>query len=132
MHRPASERKRTPGRAAPTSPTLTAAQIRKLATEAEKEREAHERAEARAAHEKRMKELTTQEGALWQTVYDSLERKTAKSYDMATATLKDLHALAVYQSKEAAFRAKMGDLQILYARRWALIKQWEEAGLLGG
>jgi hypothetical protein len=120
-----------PQTATPASPALSAAQIRKLAAKEEKKREAREQAEARAAHEKRMKELASEENALWESVAFNLERKSAKSYDIATATLKDLQALAVYQSRQAAFREKMEELQSLYARRWALIKQWEEAGLLG-
>ncbi|MCB0597118.1 MAG: hypothetical protein H6557_25265 [Lewinellaceae bacterium] len=121
--------KLSPRQAGPAQPELSPAELRKLSVEKEQERKAREKAEAQASHVKRMKELAGQEADLWKGVVYNIERKTGTSYDLATESLKDLKALAAFQGKEAAFQAKMEELRQQYARRGALIKRWEEAGL---
>lgn len=121
--------KLSPRPAGPALPELSPAELRKLSAEKEQERIAREKAEAQAAHVRRMQTLAGQEADLWKGVIYNIDRKTGKSYDLATESLKDLKALAVFQGNEAAFQAKIEELRQQYARRTGLIKRWEEAGL---
>ncbi|MCO6491941.1 MAG: hypothetical protein J5I98_26225 [Phaeodactylibacter sp.] len=119
----------SPRPAGPARPELSPAELRKRSAEKEQERIAREKAEAEAAHVRKMKELAGQEAVLWKSVIFNAESKTGKSYDLATETLKDLKALAAFQGKEAAFQAKMEELRQQYARRTGLTGRWEKAGL---
>ena len=121
--------KLSPRPAGPAQPELSPAELRKLSAKKEQERIAREKAEAQAAHVRRMQTLAGQEADLWKGVIYNIERKTGKSYGLATESLKDLKALAVFQGKEAAFQAKMEELRQQYARRGALTGRWEQAGL---
>lgn len=121
--------KLSPRPAGPALPELSPAELRKLSAEKEQERIAREKAEAQAAHVRRMQTLAGQEADLWKGVIYNIDRKTGKSYDLATESLKDLKALAVFQGNEATFQAKIEELRQQYARRTGLIKRWEEAGL---
>ncbi|MCB0612707.1 MAG: tetratricopeptide repeat protein [Lewinellaceae bacterium] len=121
--------KLSPKLAGPAQPELSPAELRKLSAEKEQERRAREKAEAQAAHISRMKILAGQEADLWKSVMYNIERKTGKSYGLATESLKDLKALAVFQGKEAAFQAKMEELRQQYARRTGLMDRWKNAGL---
>ena len=109
--------------------TVSPAELRALANQKETERKAREAAAAQAAHIGKMQKLAGQEEIHWKSVAFNLERKTGKSYDLATETLKDLRALAEYQGKTGAFQQKMLELKEKYGRSWALVKRWEAAGL---
>jgi hypothetical protein len=118
-----------PKGAAPKSVQVSGSELKSLTAQKEKERKEREAVEAKAAHVQRMKQLATQEQALWKSVPSNLERQTGKSYDLATETLKDLKDLAEYQGKMEAFKEKILELKKEYARRSAVISRWEKAGL---
>ncbi|MCB0531989.1 MAG: hypothetical protein KDD14_07295 [Saprospiraceae bacterium] len=76
-----------------------------------------------------MKQLAREEAVLWKSVDGNLLKATSTSYDIATATLKDLQDLAEYKGDSQAFTARMKELRERYARSRALIRRFDGAGL---
>lgn len=113
----------------PNQPVLSPTQLRELVVQKEEELAAREKAEARAAHLKRMKALGEREADLWDEVWHNIQRKTGRSYDLATESLTDLRELAEFRGQEKAFEAKMEELREQFSRRPALMRRWERAGL---
>ena len=111
----------------PVQPTTS--ELQSLTAQKRQERKRREAAEARERHVQRMKQVASQEQALWKSVPFNLQRQTGKSYDIATETLKDLRDLAEYQGKLEVFKEKMLELRKEYFRRTAVISRWEKAGL---
>lgn len=120
---------RFPDSAKTDQPALSPSQLHEVILQKEKERKAKEKAEAQAAHLKRMKALAEQEAGLWEGVIFNIERKTGKSYDLATESLEELRELARFQGKEKAFEAKMAELREKFGRRSSLLRRWDRAGL---
>lgn len=67
---------------------------------------------------------------MWDSVFHNISRATGKSYDLATETLIDLKSLAAYQHKEEKFGANMQELYEKYRKRSALVRRWENEGLV--
>jgi len=118
-----------PAPAIPKTKTVSPAELRALGSEKGKERKTRETAEAHAALVQKMQKLASQEKARWSSVPFNIARKTGKSYDLATETLKDLKALAEFQGKADAYRQRLLEMRKEYFRSTALIGRWEKAGL---
>ena len=114
---------------APTAPTITPTQLLKQQKVETESRLKQETKAAKVAHLAKMKKLALQEGSLWKSVTFNIERRTGKSYELATETLKELKELAEHEDNMVIFRRQMTDLKEKYGRSKALIGRWEEAGL---
>ena len=113
---------------ATASPSIS--ELLHLSTLKEKERLQEEARQAVVAHQNKMEKIAREEDAHWKSVYFNLERKTGKSYDLATATLKDLQDLAKFRNQLPAFNDKMRTIRKNYGRSRVLIQRFERNGLL--
>lgn len=113
-----------------SSKTLLPAELQELIKEEEHKRLAKEAAEAQVAYIKKMEKFEKKETAMWDAVYHNISQATGKSYDLATETLIDLKNLAAYQHQEEKFGANMQELYEKYRKRSALIRRWENEGLV--
>jgi|GEM_PF-1577430 len=112
------------------SKALLPAELQELINKEERNRLDKEAVEAEAAYIKKMKTFEKEETAMWDSVFHNISRATGKSYDLATETLIDLKSLADYQHKEEKFGANMQELYEKYRKRNALIRRWENEGLV--
>lgn len=87
-------------------------------------RRKQERETARRKRIQELKVLAPKEDKLWQQVIFLIETKQAKPYDEATALLKDLQDLAVYQKKLPNFIERFNRLQDEYRNRPALMRRF--------
>lgn len=88
-----------------------------------------EKKAAAEAHHQKMLTLAKEEHIHWRTVVYNLDRKTGKSYDIATEVLEDLRYLAVFQDKLEEFKEKMAEVREKYGRSQALLKRFSKAKL---
>lgn len=117
--------------APPPPPTfnVTSAQLIKQSKVEEKNRLEREAEAAKAAHIAKMKKLAAERAIHWKSVTFNLDRKTGKSYDLATEVLKDLKELAIYEDDLPYFQKQIFILKEKYGRSRVLIQRWEKAGL---
>lgn len=109
----------------PITETLSISELLGLSTIKEKERQQEEARRAAEAHRIKMEKVAGEAAALWQSVYENLELKTARSYDLATATLKDLKELAVFQNEPSIFQDKMDKIRQDYGKSGALMQRFD-------
>lgn len=107
------------------TPTLSISELLELSSVKEKERQQEEARRAAEAHRSKMEKIAEEEVTLWQHVYTNLELKTSKSYDLATATLKDLKALAEFRDEHSTFKDKMEQIKQDYGKSRALMRRFE-------
>ncbi len=84
----------------------------------------YEQEERNAARKKRIQELEAlapKEAQTWKRVVELIELKQSKSYDEATALLKDLRDLAEHQGRLPEFSQRLEKLKSDYKTRSALI-----------
>ena len=84
---------------------------------------------AQKEHEKRMQKIAKEEDIHWKSVQYNMDRKTGKSYDLATASLKDLSDMYIFYNKEKAFQLKMSEI-IKRTRSSALLDRFKRIGLI--
>ena len=113
---------------ATASPSIS--ELLQLSTLKEKERLQEEARQAVVAHQNKMEKIAREEDAHWKSVYFNLERRTGKSYDLATATLKNLQDLAKFRNQLSAFNDKMKNIRKNYGGSRVLIQRFERNGLL--
>ena len=118
-----------PAAAVPKAKTVSPSELKARQKVESGLRQKREAKAAKAAHLAKMKKLAAQEGALWKSVTFNISKRTGKSYQLATETLKDLKELAEHQKKTDAFRERLSGLREKYGRSSALMKRWKEAGL---
>lgn len=109
----------------PMTKTLSISELLGLSTIKEKERQQGEARRAAKAHRSKMEKVAKEEIALWQSVYENLELKTGRSYDLATATLKDLKELAVFRNEPSTFKDKMDRIKQDYGKSRALMQRFD-------
>jgi len=88
-----------------------------------------EKAEAKRKHGLKMKDIEASQVNHWRSVFFNLERKAAKSYDLAIITLKELKELAIFKNELAEFNKKMNQIRIDYKRSTSLKRRFDKAGL---
>jgi hypothetical protein len=101
--------------------------MRVAAEKAAREKEARDRAAARA-RARHLDELAGREGALWAKVGDLIATKQPKNYDEALALLIDLRDLAA-RHDDVEFRERVEALRDAHARKPTLIQRLDKAGL---
>jgi hypothetical protein len=99
-------------------------QLEEIAEAIHRKREEKERIEAKKKRIKQLEALATKESQTWDRVVELIEIKQAKTYDEATALLKDLRDLAEYQGKLSEFSQRFNQLKSDYRNRSALIKRF--------
>ncbi|WP_143473495.1 hypothetical protein [Flavilitoribacter nigricans] len=109
----------------PMTETLSISELLGLSTIKEKERQQEEARRAAEAHRSKMEKVAREEIALWQSVYENLELKTGRSYDLATATLRDLKELAVFRNDQTTFKDKMDRIKENYGKSRALMQRFD-------
>jgi len=100
-----------------------------LSNKKEKQRLEKEARLAQIAHEKKMLKVEANKDEHWKSVFFNLEKKTGKSSDHATATLKDLHDMYAFRGQSEIFKEKMMDICEKYGRSKVLLNRFRKAGL---
>jgi len=103
------------------------AQEQRRAAEAQRKR--REQAEAL---KRRLDALEGREDEAWARVGQLIATVQQPNYDQAVALLADLRALADRQGARAAFDARLSALLAAHAKKSALLRRMENAGLTGG
>ncbi len=93
-------------------------------------REKREAEEAAKAHKVKMEKVRKEAAIHWKTVYFNLERKSGKSYDIATEALRDLQDAAEFFGTLDDFTVKMREVRAKYGRSLTLTRRFEKAKLV--
>ncbi|MEM9886500.1 MAG: hypothetical protein AAF849_11465 [Bacteroidota bacterium] len=109
--------------------SISLAEIKAQQAKEQINREAAEQRAAEKAHRQKMEKMAKERDMHWKSVFFNLDRKSGKSYDIATATLVDLKALSHYENQEATFQAKMQQIKKDYGRSGALLNRFRKAKL---
>ena len=112
-----------------TAFTPSISELLTLSSQKEQERLDKEARQAAEAHRRKMEKMAGEKEMHWKSVFFNLDRKTGKSYDLATATLKDLQDLAQFQNQVPAFKNKMKVIRQNYGRSKVLLQRFEQNGL---
>ncbi len=88
------------------------------------------RAEARA-RQKALDALAAREEAVWEEVEAAFATQKWSQHDAAVKLLASLQELARSRGTEARFQERLGRLRELHAKRRAVIRRLDEAGLYG-
>jgi hypothetical protein len=129
---PASQPVPTAGRTAGEllSTARARAERRARRAEADRIREAAQRkAKEEAERGRYLDQLAEREATVWNDVFVFIQQRQPKGYDQAIRLLIDLRDLAIRQSHEAEFRAKIEDLRVKHAAKPSFIKRLIKADL---
>jgi len=117
---------------APSSqPRRTVAQLQAAAERVTQKTAERKRREAQAKRIRELEALAPQAEITWVRVEQLIERKNASAYREAVEWLVKLKELAEYQNAELAFNQRLRAIRSKYARRPALMRRLNEAGLHG-
>jgi hypothetical protein len=117
------------GPVAAVSTRRTVAQLQQIAEEAWQKTVAQQKAAAAAKRKRKMEALAPEAEDMWTAVDQLIREGKAKPYDEAVQLLTKLHDLAVYQGTEAAYGDRLRRLRVTYARRSAMLRRLDRAGL---
>ncbi len=107
-------------------------ELRSLADKRFAERQAKEKAAAKAKRRKYLESLKPRQAQLWETIKDLIARKQAQPYDQAIQHLVDLRDLAELEGNSAIFQSRIRQMQEEYSNRSGLLRRMREAKLLKG
>jgi hypothetical protein len=107
-------------------------ELRKLADTHRSERQAKEKAAAKAKRRKYLESLKPQQAKIWETIEDLIARKQAQPYEQAIQHLVDLRDLAELEGNLAIFQSRIRQMQADYSNRSGLLRRMREARLLRG
>ncbi|MEM6836087.1 MAG: hypothetical protein AAF609_04455 [Cyanobacteria bacterium P01_C01_bin.120] len=122
----------------PESPSLSSderrrfSELRELGDTQRSERQAKEKAAAKAKRRKYLESLKPQRAKIWETIQDLIARKQAQPYEQAIQHLTDLRDLAELEGDSAIFQARIRQMQADYSSRSGLLRRMREAKLLKG
>jgi hypothetical protein len=129
-------RSRTSSGEAVPAPTRSVAELEQLAEQirAERREQAERKRQAELAEQRRQRErylamLAKDYGRHWKRAYELAEGRTAAGYDQARTLLVDLRDAYALQGQGDAFQRILGEFRTAYARRSALLRRLDEAGL---
>ncbi len=122
--------RRTAAEIAETWQQRVRARQRRLAEQAEKERERQVRAEANA-RKKHLDDIASRADAVWKQVSAWIEKRTPKGYDRAVELLSDLRDAAALTNRTEEFGQRLRDLRDRHAGKPSLIARLEQAELDG-
>ena len=104
------------------------ARQRRLAQQAEKERERQARADA-TARKKQLEDIASRTPAVWKQVSAWIAKRTPKGYDCAVELLVDLRDAADHTDRTDEFSERLQALRDRHASKPSLIRRLEQAGL---
>lgn len=107
----------------------TVAELQQVAEEAQRKERARRKAAAAAKRKQQMEALAPKAEEMWTAVDQLIQEGKAKPYDEAVQLLTKLHDLAVYQGTEAAYENRLRRVRFTNARRRALLRRLDKAGL---
>ncbi|NEQ47344.1 MAG: hypothetical protein F6K00_28930 [Leptolyngbya sp. SIOISBB] len=107
-------------------------ELRALAETQRSERQAKEKAAAKAKRHRYLKSLKPQQAQIWETIKDLIARKQAQHYEQAIQHLIDLRDLAALEGDSAIFQSRIRQMQADYSNRSGLLRRMREAKLLRG
>ena len=113
----------------PEKPVVSLNELVDSAKTEESKRLKREKEERLKAHEKRMKKISSEKEMHWGSVHFNLNRKTGKSYDLATATLKDLSDMYTFEGQAEEFQKKLNPI-IEATTSQALLRRFKGMGLI--
>lgn len=99
-------------------------ELEAIARTLKQEREQREWEAARKQRIQELEALSLKEEETWNRIAQILDRKQAKTYDEATALLKDLRDLAKHQGRLSEFTQRFEQLKSNYPSRPALVKRF--------
>lgn len=79
---------------------------------------------------RRLEALARQESDVWARVVESIQQRNARGYDQAVALLSELHELAEYSGKQAAFQERLEQLRQQFSSLSSLKARLVEARLI--
>lgn len=100
-------------------------ELSRIATTITTERQQQERKVAKIKRIKELEALAPKAEATWQRIVELIALKQARTYDEATALLKDLGELAEYQGRLPEFRQRLEQLKSDYSNRPALKQRFQ-------
>ena len=103
-----------------------------LANTRSAERQAKEKAAAKAKRRKYLESLKPRKAQIWKTIEDLIARKQAQPYEQAIQHLLDLRDLAELKGDSAMFQSRIQQLKAEYSNRSGLLRRMREAKLLRG
>lgn len=107
-------------------------QLRELANRHRSERQAKEKAAAKAERRQYLESLKPKQAQIWETIHALIARKQAKSYEQAIQHLVDLRDLAALEGDSATFQTQIRQMQTTYSNRPGLLRRMRSAQLLSG
>ena len=107
-------------------------ELRSLANTQCVERQAKEKAAAKAKRHKYLKSLKPRQAQLWEAIKDLIARKQAQPYEQAIQHLLDLRDLAELEGNSDMFQSRIRQMQEVYSNRSGLLRRMREAKLLRG
>ena len=120
--------RRTVAEIAETWQQRVQARQRRLAQQAEKERERQARADA-TARKKQLEDIASRTPAVGKQVSAWIAKRTPKGYDRAVERLTDLKHAAAIANRTSEFVGRFQDLRDRHASKPSLIRRLEQAGL---
>ncbi len=105
-------------------------ELRSMADKRFTERQAKEKAAAKAKRRKYLESLKPRQAQLWETIKDLIARKQAQPYAQAIQHLVDLRDLAELEGNSAIFQSRILQMQEEYSNRSGLLRRMREARLL--
>ncbi|MEM9807601.1 MAG: hypothetical protein AAF959_20240 [Cyanobacteria bacterium P01_D01_bin.56] len=102
-----------------------------LADTKRSERQAQEKAAAKAKRRKYLESLKPQKTQMWETVEELIARKQAQPYEQAIQHLIDLRDLAKLEGDSEIFQSRIRQMQADYSTRSGLLRRMRAAKLLG-
>lgn len=107
----------------------TIIELNTIAEEIKAQRIAVEKQKKAIAHQKKMEQLAPKKDDLWAQVHELVAEKSTKPYEKAIEILKDLKALAQYQSDTQSFKERIKSMRQTYAKLRGLLDRLDSAGL---
>jgi hypothetical protein len=106
------------------------AALKSLAEQHRAEREAQEKAVAKAKRRQYLESLKPRQAQLWETIKDLIARKQAQTYDQAVQILIDLRDLAEIEGTSAIFESRVRQMEKDYSNRPSFLRRIHGARLI--
>lgn len=107
-------------------------ELRSLADTQRSERQAKEKAAAKAKRHKYLESLKPRQAELWEAIKALIARKQTQPYDQAIQHLVDLRDLAELEGNSTMYQSRIRQIQAEYSNCSGLLRRMREAKLLRG
>jgi len=112
-----------------SSRNISLKELRNATSIEETKRLEKERVAALAAHIRRMDQIARDEELHWKSFHFNVDKKSGRSYDEATATLKDLSDMYMHRGKQKEFDTKLKKILEGISSK-ALLDRFSKLGLI--